>query len=221
MSHTIVRKYVATTQGLDEARAQPSTGRDKRFENQTLRNRDELMYIDVCQAMNTGDIGRVEASFLPWIYVFKATGKHKYASQMTKFLVNLQFNWPKKLSDIIRMNLLCNPSGHALAFRAVDWVVERNNLYTKVYRNCHVIIENGFHLQHQTIRHAQPDMTNTIRKLSMRIKEKYAHIKTFGRKALWSIPDQINEGMALMQEQRIVSEEETTIFDTDGDDFID
>jgi hypothetical protein len=97
MSHTIVRKYVATTQGLDEARAQPSTGRDKRFENQTLRNRDELMYIDVCQAMNTGDIGRVEASFLPWIYVFKATGKHKYASQMTKFLVNLQFNWPKKL----------------------------------------------------------------------------------------------------------------------------
>jgi len=97
MSHTIVWKYVATTQGLDEAQAQPSTGHDKRFENQTLYNRDELMYIDVCQAMNTGDIGRVEASFLPWIYVFKATGKHKYASQMKKFLVNLQFNWPKKL----------------------------------------------------------------------------------------------------------------------------
>ncbi|KAG2087739.1 hypothetical protein BD769DRAFT_1632408 [Suillus cothurnatus] len=194
MSHTIVWKY-------------PSTGCDKQFENQMLRNRDELMYIDV-----------LEASFLPWIYVFKATGKHKYASQMIKFLVNLH--------DIIRMNLLCNPSGHALVFRAVDWVVERNNLYTKViyrgggpngtiehiikesplikvYRNCHIIIENGFHLQHQTIRHAQPDMTNTICKLSMRIKEKYTRIKTFGRKALWSIPDQINEGMALMQEQTI------------------
>ncbi|KAG2028921.1 hypothetical protein BDR03DRAFT_882337 [Suillus americanus] len=244
MSRTIVRKYVATTPGLDEARARPSTIRDKRFENQTLRNRDELMYIDVCQAMNTGDIGRVEASFLPWIYVFKATGKHKYASQMTRFLVNLQFNWPEKLSDIIRMNLLCNPSGHALAFRAVDWVVERNNLYTKViyrgggpngtiehiikesplievYRNCHVVIENGFHLQHQTIRHAQPEMMNTIRKLSTRIKENYAHIKKEGRKALWSIPDQINEGMVLMQEQKIVSEEETAVFDVDGDDFID
>ncbi|KAG1896136.1 uncharacterized protein F5891DRAFT_959091 [Suillus fuscotomentosus] len=97
MSHTIVRKYVATTPGLDEARARPSTIRDKRFENQTLRNRDELMYIDVCQAMNTGDIGRVEASFLPWIYIFKATGKYKYASQMTRFLINLQFNWPEKL----------------------------------------------------------------------------------------------------------------------------
>ncbi|KAG1896135.1 uncharacterized protein F5891DRAFT_959147, partial [Suillus fuscotomentosus] len=144
----------------------------------------------------------------------------------------------------IRMNLLCNPSGHALAFRAVDWVVERNNLYTKViyrgggpngtlehiikesplievYRNCHVVIKNRFHLQHQTIRHAQPEMMNTIRKLSTKIKENYAHIKKEGRKALWSIPDQINEGMVLMQEQKIVSEEETGVFDVDGDDFID
>ncbi|KAG2029370.1 hypothetical protein BDR03DRAFT_880967 [Suillus americanus] len=62
-----------------------------------LQNRDELMYIDICQAMNTGDIGRVEVSFLPWIYVFKATRKHKYASQMTRLLANLQFNWPEKL----------------------------------------------------------------------------------------------------------------------------
>ncbi|KAG2109986.1 uncharacterized protein F5147DRAFT_575506, partial [Suillus discolor] len=145
---------------------------------------------------------------------------------------------------IIQMNLLCNPSRHTLAFNTVDWVVERNNLYTKViyrggglngtiehiikesplievYCKCHVIIKNRFHLQHQTICHAQPDMMNTICKLSMRIKENYVHIKKNGRKALWSIPDQINEGMVLMQEQKIVSEEETTIFDIDRDDFID
>ncbi|KAG1742092.1 hypothetical protein EDD22DRAFT_851634 [Suillus occidentalis] len=90
--------------------------------------KDELMYIDICQAMNTGDIRRVEASFLPWIYMFKAMGKHK-------FLVNLQFNWPNKLSDVIQINLLSNPSGHVLAFRAVDWVVRRNNLYTKRWRS--------------------------------------------------------------------------------------
>jgi len=32
------------------------------------------------------------------------------------------------------MNLLCNPTGKPHGFRAVDWVVERNNLYTKVSR---------------------------------------------------------------------------------------
>jgi hypothetical protein len=47
--------------------------------------------------MNTGDIGRVEASFLSWIHIFKATGKHKYASQISRFLTNLQFNYPEAL----------------------------------------------------------------------------------------------------------------------------
>ncbi|KAG1739268.1 hypothetical protein EDB19DRAFT_1635922 [Suillus lakei] len=97
MSRVIVKKFIATTQDLDAAREKPPQQRDKRFENQTLRNRDELLYIDLCQAMNTGDIGRVEASFLPWIHMFKATGKHKYASQMSRFLMNLQFNYPAAL----------------------------------------------------------------------------------------------------------------------------
>ncbi|KIJ10040.1 hypothetical protein PAXINDRAFT_164302 [Paxillus involutus ATCC 200175] len=172
----------------------------KHFENQTLRNWDELLYINLCQAMNAGDVGHVEASFLPWIYMFKGTGKHKYASQMRRFLTNLQFNYPESLSDIIRMNLLCNPTGKAFAFRAVDWLVERNNLYTKVifrgagpngtlehiikesplievYRNCHVTMENAFHLQHCTIRHAPPSMTKTIRKLTALIKEKHSHVR--------------------------------------------
>ncbi|KAG1894465.1 uncharacterized protein F5891DRAFT_1130925 [Suillus fuscotomentosus] len=217
MSHTIVRKYVATTPGLDKARARPSTIRDKRFENQMLRNRDELMYIDVCQAMNTGDIGRVEVSFLPWIYIFKATGKHKYASQMTRFLINLQFNWPEKLRNNLYTKVIYRGGGPN---GTLEHIIKESPLI-KVYHNCHVVIENRFHLQHQTIRHAQPEMMNTIRKLSTKIKENYAHIKKEGRKALWSIPDQINEGMVLMQEQKIVSEEETGVFDVDGDDFID
>jgi hypothetical protein len=99
--------------------------------------------------MNTGDIGRVEASFLPWIYIFCATGKHKYASQVARFLKSLHEVYPPALrcvphvcsiwhahsraySHIIRMNLLCNPTGKPNAFCAVDWMVERNNLYTKV-----------------------------------------------------------------------------------------
>jgi len=97
MSHTIVQKYVATTDGLDAAWSKPVGQQDKQFKNQTLCNQDELLYIDLCQAMNTGDIRRVEASFLPWIYIFKAISKHKYSSQISRFLNNLQFNWPESL----------------------------------------------------------------------------------------------------------------------------
>ncbi|KAG1739267.1 hypothetical protein EDB19DRAFT_1635903, partial [Suillus lakei] len=137
---------------------------------------------------------------------------------------------------IVRMNLLCNPTGKPFAFRAVDWVVERNNLYTKVifrgggpngtldhiikelplievYRNCHVTMENAFHLQHRTIRHAAPDMTKTIQKLAARIKQKNPHTKKEGRSALHSIPDQIAVSMALIQEQKVVSEEDAGTFE--------
>lgn len=35
-------------------------------------------------------------------------------------------------SEAIRMNILCNPTGKKGQFRALDWVVEHNNLYIKV-----------------------------------------------------------------------------------------
>ena len=97
MSEDIVRKYVATAEGLSTSRTHPETERDQQFENQTIRNRDYLLYVDLCNAMNAGDIGRVEASFLPWIYIFSATGKHKYASQLARFMKNLHEVYPPAL----------------------------------------------------------------------------------------------------------------------------
>ncbi|THV04168.1 hypothetical protein K435DRAFT_649856 [Dendrothele bispora CBS 962.96] len=175
MSEDIVEEYVATSARISRFE------RDRRFENQLLRNRDELLYVDMSYSMNVGDIGAVEASFTPWIHIFKATGKHKYATQMLNFAKDLKDRFPPELSHIIRMNWLVNPSGKSKGFRAVDWLVELNNLYTKVihaggssnrtidhiikesplielYRQCHMAIEKGFYLNHQTVRHAPPDM---------------------------------------------------------------
>jgi hypothetical protein len=36
-------------------------------------------------------------------------------------------------SRAIRYNILINPTGKAGKFRGVDWCVELNNLYTKVF----------------------------------------------------------------------------------------
>ncbi|KAF8979283.1 hypothetical protein BDQ17DRAFT_1264909, partial [Cyathus striatus] len=49
-----------------------------------------LLYVELSHAMNSGDIGRVEATVLPWVYMFKANGKHKYASQMLQFMTNMR-----------------------------------------------------------------------------------------------------------------------------------
>ncbi|KAF9225046.1 hypothetical protein BS17DRAFT_701773, partial [Gyrodon lividus] len=131
---------------------------------------------------------------------------------------------------IVHMNLLCNPTGKENAFQAVDWLVEWNNLYTKVifpgsrpnhtienitkksplieiYHNCHVTVENVFHLQYHTIRHMPPDMTKTIQQLSACIKEKSAHTHKAGCSAFCSIPDQVAKGIALMQIQKGIPDE--------------
>ncbi|KII83139.1 hypothetical protein PLICRDRAFT_58552 [Plicaturopsis crispa FD-325 SS-3] len=214
MSENIVENYVATTPDLSKMRRRPTDQRDKQFENQILRNRDELMYVELCHAMNTGDIGRVEASILPWTYMFKATGKHKYASQILRFMSDMAAT---RYSTELRR--LVNPTGKAGAFRGVDWLVERNNLYTKVihagkssnktidhitkesvlielYRECHVTVENGFHLDHRTIRHAQPDMTKTMRKLGERLHKTTPHQFSPARRADHCVEDHIAKSMA-------------------------
>lgn len=124
------------------------------------------------------------------------------------------------------MNWLCNPTGKAHSFRAVDWVLERNNLYTKVihggsgtsrnmkhiikesplielYRECHVAIEKGFYLEHRTIRHQHPDVTNSLRKLCARMQENMSLVFTLGRRADLCIPDQISVAMDLSGKEKI------------------
>jgi len=90
MSESIVEKYIATILILSDARDKVGKEQDKIFENQVLCNRDELLYVKLSHAMNAGDIGQVEATFIPWIYMFKVTGKHKYGSQMLQFVLKMQ-----------------------------------------------------------------------------------------------------------------------------------
>jgi hypothetical protein len=72
--------------------------RDKSYENVRLLDELLVLYEELSYGMNMGDIGRVESVFLPWIFVFKACGKFKYAAYMTRTLWNLHFIYPYEVS---------------------------------------------------------------------------------------------------------------------------
>jgi len=91
-----------------------------------------LLYKEMSYAMNSGDIGRVETLFSAWIYLFRATGKHKHATQIIKFLTDVHFVYPEGLQRAIQYNMLVNPTGKPNAFHGVDWVVGLLNLFTRV-----------------------------------------------------------------------------------------
>ncbi|KAF8984195.1 hypothetical protein BDQ17DRAFT_1177684, partial [Cyathus striatus] len=76
----------------------------------------------------------------------------------------------------------------------------------------HESVENGFHLEHRTIHHTHPDMTNTISKLCNHMDRNEVHIFKPGRKADISIPDRISVAMDIIlhqQETVCVDEQET------------
>ncbi|KAK7692792.1 hypothetical protein QCA50_004425 [Cerrena zonata] len=116
---------------LNKLRKQPQNERDIERENLLLRQRYFLLYEEITYAMNVGDIGRVEDCFMPWVFIFRGCGKHKYASHMIKYLHNVHFVYPDGLKKAIRMNILCNPTGEAGKLRANDWLQEHDNLFTK------------------------------------------------------------------------------------------
>jgi hypothetical protein len=222
ISNRLATSYVGGADNdIFESRCQPSASRDQQRENILLMHQYFLLYEEISYAMNAGDIGRVETLFPAWIYLFKATGKHKYAAQMIKFLTDVHFVYPEGLRHAIRYNMLVNPTGRPAAFRGVDWVVELLNLYTKsifggqgsnytkwrvieesvlveLYRCCHSNIERNFGLTSLTTRHAPPDLTKTVGKMQTYFDSHAPNQHTAGRKTAYSIPDMLNRGQGLV-----------------------
>ncbi|KAG1906365.1 uncharacterized protein F5891DRAFT_1125670 [Suillus fuscotomentosus] len=181
------------------------------------RRDEELSY-----AMNHGDIGRVETCIIPWIPILKATGKHKYATHMTNFLLNVHFVYPEGLRRAVRYHILVNPSGKEMKWRAVDWCVELNNLFTKVknggkgpnrtlerillesplvqaYRNAQTMIQKNFLHTHLTTNHAASNMTKTFEGLCIKMGVHSPHIVIPGRKSRHEIVDVLDKGRELME----------------------
>lgn len=98
LANEICKEYVVNAETLSEQRTKINTlVRDEQKENILLLHRDLLLYEELSYAMNVGDIGRVETCFLPWMWIFHACGKHKYAADMKRYLENVHFIFPKPL----------------------------------------------------------------------------------------------------------------------------
>ncbi|KAI0725760.1 hypothetical protein C8Q72DRAFT_756050, partial [Fomitopsis betulina] len=191
--------------------------RDQQFENMMLMHQYFLLYEEFCWRTNAGDIGGLEAVLVSWIPLFKATGKHKYASHMTMFLMNVYFVYPPRLRHAIQYNTLVNPTGKNHAFRGVDWVVELMNLFTKhtyggdgsnytkdhiitespnvlVYRSCAHNAERNFYLSGLMTAHGKKDMTMTYNALLKDMEETAPHEHQNGRKTTHRIENMLGKG---------------------------
>ena len=79
---------------LPSLRLKEAPARDEVQENALLMHKYLALYEEFSYAMNQGDIGRVETCLVAWIPLFRATGKHKYATHLEQFLLNVHFEYP-------------------------------------------------------------------------------------------------------------------------------
>ncbi|KAH9917708.1 uncharacterized protein B0H18DRAFT_938256 [Fomitopsis serialis] len=221
MAHGMVRKYVAGKDNLFASRRRTTATRDQQYENITLMHQYFSLYEEFSWRANAGDIGGLEAVMISWIPLWKATGKHKYAAHMVKFLTDVHFVYPERLRHAIRYNLLVNPTGKAHAFRGVDWVVELINLFTKdtyggdgsnftkdrvitespnvlVYRSCARNAERNFYLCGLSSAHGKKDMTVTYNALLKDMDETAPHEYRAGRKSAYCIPNMLDRGIEMI-----------------------
>ncbi|KAF8579999.1 hypothetical protein K439DRAFT_1620110 [Ramaria rubella] len=76
---------------LMAARGRPATQWDHAFENTLLYNRDILPYLELCDAIKTGDIGRVVNVFWVWMVMMRGENRMpKYVDVMFETLGNLE-----------------------------------------------------------------------------------------------------------------------------------
>ena len=215
----LARQYASSIEHLEKYCFETADNRDTLFENTLTRIDYILLYEEFSYAVRSGDVGRVETSLRRWIPIFKATGKHKYATHILNFLTSVHYDYPEDLKKAVRYNWLCNPTGKPMGFRGVDWLVELYNLYTKVeyggsgsnytvdrvvkesvliqlFRDCKEIVEKQYHITPKTMRHGERDLTETYAAMARLIQSTSQLTFTAGRTAEHSIPDYFSIGMA-------------------------
>jgi hypothetical protein len=101
MANYMAAHYVAGGDvDIFAVQSKAATERDEQNENVLLMHQYMLLYEEMTYALNKGDVGRVETLFPPWINMFRATGKHKYAAHMTNFLTDVHYVYPPKLKYV-------------------------------------------------------------------------------------------------------------------------
>lgn len=75
--------------------------KDQDFRNNSLILARLIQYLEITHAVKHGDIGRVEATFLHWAFVFMSVGKHKYGSHLIKVMIDMKYVYPERLKCVL------------------------------------------------------------------------------------------------------------------------
>lgn len=161
--------------------------------NAALFLRDMMVYLDLCDAIRAGDIGRLEETVLMITVMFQAGGMKNYANELLRLTYGMRYAWSDLQKKAIMSSWLINPKGKANEWIPADLYQEHNNLLIKtihsakgsnmswetlankistnvrLFSKIGSLVESEFHTPHNSSFHstvsAYSDITNIIESL--------------------------------------------------------
>lgn len=161
--------------------------------NTALFLRDMMVYLDLCDAIRAGDIGRLEDTLLMVMVMFQAGGMKNYANELLRLAYGMCYAWSEPQKRAIMSSWLINPKGKEKEWIPADLYQEHNNLLIKtihsakgsnmswetlankistnvrLFSKIGSLVEGEFHTPHNSSFHstvsAYSDITNIIESL--------------------------------------------------------
>ncbi|KAJ7135358.1 hypothetical protein C8R43DRAFT_1132580 [Mycena crocata] len=229
LAAAVVQKY-ASREKLNEIDDIPDAkDRDGVFRQWTMFSMDVLPYLQLRQAIKSGDVGRIE-DFIPMLlFRFAGGGNSKYAIEMLELLQGLHCEWPKNLSKYIKeFCWLMSRTGGVETYLPFDLGQEENIADIKVnYRSMgpgatmeHIgkispaipalrkvqrHMEKEFKTTTRGARHGIPDKEKDVAKLAGHYATSKIHIWTPGRELKTAkAQDFITEGAVALERLKTV-----------------
>jgi hypothetical protein len=107
LAATLIRKY-ASREALNEMEEMKPQDRDDVYRQWTMFNMDILPYLQLREAIKSGDVGRIEDLIPTLLFRFAGGGNPKYTIEMLELLQGLRREWPEALRYAFMFS--CKPS---------------------------------------------------------------------------------------------------------------
>ncbi|KAH9047964.1 hypothetical protein EDB83DRAFT_2523030 [Lactarius deliciosus] len=99
--------------------------------NVALLTRDLLLVVELVDAIATGDFGRIEDILLTLTCMFRGSGSNNYSMEILHLIFNIKEVWTPAFANIMRDNMLVNPSGLPRHAMGIDMNIEHLIRYLK------------------------------------------------------------------------------------------
>ncbi|KAG9312618.1 hypothetical protein JVU11DRAFT_7024 [Chiua virens] len=176
----------------------PTESEDLAHYNLSLLTRNLRYVLELTKAIPTGDFGCVKDMLGNLMTIFRGAGSNNYSTEILHWIYNMKNVWIPQFVDIMRDNMLVNPSGLKGHWMPIDLNIEHHIKFLKLFytakgihaswdrladisasidllQNVRKWVSQAFKTAYSGTTHMTPDVSSAIRRVALEISKLELH----------------------------------------------